>query len=271
MSILGKEFRKKLRVEPKLGILDALKSLGLDESLLVNDMVKGNIVMDAGRILGIPDKEIPIARLDEEQLEPLKKLIGKDGSYRTLDGVDMKGYAHHIAIAKNYKGDVVFAIKEFGRRNKGALRDTDIISRHTYNKDGIEMEYSAREYFSDEPDYSRSAIATIDIKRRNDLVTQTIQKTGNELSDLFRLDLPMETLRNGTVLIDEKKPEYLRKSAFPTETDYTNRNVHPYDQKNRLTALYKKTRFNFRNYPQMPKDTQQVMEQIERDLEMDKE
>ena len=37
--MLGKSFREELKVEPKLGILEALKNVGLDASLLVNDMI----------------------------------------------------------------------------------------------------------------------------------------------------------------------------------------------------------------------------------------
>lgn len=145
----GKSFREKLKVEPKLGILEALKSLGLDQELLKSHMVRANILFDAGEYLGIPEEEIRDARIDKTQVEALRSLIGKDGSYRTLDGVNMSGLRYYIAVAKDYKGDVMFSIKRSGRRNEGALRDTDIIQTHTYNKDGIEMEYSSAEYFSD--------------------------------------------------------------------------------------------------------------------------
>ena len=269
--MLGKSFREELKVEPKLGILEALKSVGLDASLLVNDMIKGNIIKDVGRELGIPEKEASTARLDKEQVDSLRKLIDKNGNYRTLEDVDMRGYAYHIAVSKNNKGDIVFATKHFGRRNEGVLRDTDIFSKSTYNKDGIEMEYSAREYYSDEPIYNQSAIATTDIKRREDLVTQTIYKTGEKTSSLFRNDPMNDSLRKGVVLIDEDRPDTLRKSAYSTGIDYTKHNVHSYDRQNRLTALYKKTKFNFRNYSEMPKDVQQEMEKIERDVETGRE
>lgn len=263
------KFKEGLKVKPKLGILDALKNLGLDESLLVNNMVKGNIMMDAGRFLGIPENEIPNASLDETQLETLKNLIGKEGNYRTLDGVDMSGLKYYMAVAKNDKGEVKFSIKRSGRRDEGALRDTDIMQTHTYNKDGIEMEYSSAEYFSDESEYSRSAIASTMVTRRDDMITQTVRKTGDKDSKLFRTECNgKEQLMNGTVLIQEDRPEYLicNPSDYKGRIDYTTHTTHPYDRERILKALYTKTKFDFRNYPKMPKDIQQEMEKIEREI-----
>lgn len=80
--------------------------------------------------------------------------------------------------------------------------------------------------------------------------------------------IPSRQLMNGTVLIKEDSPEDLVKnpSDYKDRTDYTNRDPHPFDRQRRLIALYKKTPFDFRKYPRMPKDVQEEMEKIERDV-----
>ena len=47
--------------------------------------------------------------------------------------------------------------------------------------------------------------------------------------------------------------------------------IDPYTRKEILEKLYKQAKFDFRNYPQMPKEVQEDMEKIERDVDTGRE
>lgn len=264
-SSKAKSFREEIRFEPKVGILDALTSLGLDPALLDVEDVKANILFDAGRKLGLYSREEVLgAELSKEQIESLRQLVGENGSYGKDTLSELRHYG--CSATKNQYGKIELTYKQPGNLREGSLRDTDIFTTHVFNPDGIEMEYISREYLADIPyDIQNKSLATVYAKRNPDMITQTYERSGSDSSAIMRRAREsvngVKGTRNDVVMVREKDPQSL--VSVPNQWETRTDDPHPFDREIRLRALHAKTGFDFRNYPAMPKGTQQVMEKIE--------
>lgn len=213
ISSKAKSFKDEIRFEPKVGILDALTSLGLDSALLDIESVKSCILYDAGEKLGLYSREEVLgANLNKEQIEALRQLIGENGSYGNDTLSELRHYGY--SAMKNQQGQIELTRKGVGHLREGSLRDTDVFSTYVYNPDGIEMEYRSSEYFADIPyNIQGASLATVHAKRNPDMITQSYERYGsNSSAIMMRAEESIngvKGVRNDVVMVREENPQRL--------------------------------------------------------------